>query len=122
MSEVGSAGPQGQDAMDIAPSDAARRMATEDLTLVDVREPYEWEAGHVPGSIHVEMAALGERLDEIPEDRPVAFLCLGGARSGLVASTLKARGYDAYNVEGGFRAWFEAGLPTEPDGATVAPH
>jgi rhodanese-related sulfurtransferase len=122
MSGVGSAGPQGQDAMDIAPSDAARRMATGDLTLVDVREPYEWEAGHVPGSIHVEMAALGERLDEIPEDRPVALLCLGGARCGMVASTLKARGYDAYNVEGGFRAWFEAGLPTEPDGATVAPH
>ena len=110
------------DSIDITPAEAARRMAAEGLALIDVREPYEWEAGHVPGSIHVEMAALGERLDEIPEDRPVAFLCLGGARSGLVASTLKARGYDAYNVEGGFRAWFEAGLPTEPDDATVAPH
>ncbi|CAN5583395.1 hypothetical protein BH20ACT23_BH20ACT23_24810 [soil metagenome] len=108
--------------MDITPAEAARRMAAENLALIDVREPYEWEAGHVPGSSHVEMASLGERLDEIPEDRPVAFLCLSGARSGLVTSTLKARGYDAYNVEGGFRAWFEAGLPTEPEDATVAPH
>ncbi|MGH2775981.1 MAG: rhodanese-like domain-containing protein [Actinomycetota bacterium] len=112
----------GIDGIDITPADAARRMEAENLALFDVREPYEWEAGHVPGSTHVEMEALGERLDEIPEDRPVAFLCLGGGRSGLVASTLKARGYDAYNVEGGFRAWFEAGLPTEPDDATVAPH
>jgi rhodanese-related sulfurtransferase len=110
------------DSIDITPAEASRRMAAEDLTLIDVREPYEWEAGHVPGSSHVEMAALGERLGEIPDDRPVAFLCLGGGRSGLVASTLKERGYDAYNVEGGFRAWFEAGLPTEPDNATVAPH
>ena len=110
------------DAMDITPAEAARRMEKENLTLIDVREPYEWEAGHVPGSTHVEMETLGQRLDEIPEDRPVAFLCLGGGRSGIVATTLKARGYDAYNVEGGFREWFEAGLPTEPDGATVAPH
>jgi rhodanese-related sulfurtransferase len=110
------------DPMDITPAEAAQRMETENLVLVDVREPYEWEAGHVPGSTHIDLATIGERLGEIPEDRPVAFLCLGGTRSGLVANTLKARGYDAYNVEGGFRAWFEAGLPTEPDGATVAPH
>jgi rhodanese-related sulfurtransferase len=110
------------DPMDITPAEAAQRMETENLVLVDVRELYEWEAGHVPGSTHIDLATIGERLGEIPEDRPVAFLCLGGTRSGLVANTLKARGYDAYNVEGGFRAWFEAGLPTEPDGATVAPH
>jgi rhodanese-related sulfurtransferase len=110
------------DDIDITPQEAARRMDTGELMLVDVREPYEWEAGHVPGSLHVEMESLGERLAEIPEDRPVAFLCLGGGRSGLVAGTLKARGYEAYNIEGGFRAWFTAGLPTEPDDATVAPH
>ena len=110
------------DPTDITPAQAAQRMHMENLVLIDVREPYEWEAGHVPGSSHIDLATIGERLEEIPEDRPVAFLCLGGTRSGLVANTLKARGYDAYNVEGGFRAWFEAGLPTEPDGATVAPH
>lgn len=110
------------DPMDITPAETAQRMATDNLALIDVRERYEWEAGHVPGSTHIDMETLGERLEEIPEDRPVAFLCLGGTRSGHVATTLKARGYDAYNVEGGFRAWFEAGLPTEPDGATVAPH
>lgn len=108
--------------MDITPTEAARRMEDGDLVLIDVREPYEWEAGHVPGSTHLEMETIGGRLDEIPSDRPVAFLCLGGGRSGVVAGALRARGHDAYNVDGGFRAWFEAGLPTEPDGATVAPH
>jgi len=108
--------------LDITPAEAARRMESENMALIDVREPYEWDAGHVPGSTHIDMAELGERLEEIPKDRPVAFLCLGGTRSGLVANTLKARGFDAYNIEGGFREWFGAGLPTEPDGATVAPH
>jgi rhodanese-related sulfurtransferase len=110
------------DPMDITPAEAARRLETEDLVLIDVREPYEWEAGHVPGSTHIDMATLAERIDEIPKDRPVAFICLSGGRSGLVASTLEARGYDAYNVEGGFREWYEAGLPTAPENATVAPH
>jgi rhodanese-related sulfurtransferase len=110
------------DGMDITPAEAARRLETEDLALIDVREPYEWEAGHIPGATHLDMATLAERIDEIPKDRPVAFICLSGARSGLVASTLKARGYEAYNVEGGFRDWYEAGLPTEPENATVAPH
>jgi rhodanese-related sulfurtransferase len=122
MSGVGPAGPQGQNDIDITPAEAASRMATENLALIDVREPYEWEAGHVPESTHIDMATLGQRLAEVPEDRPVAFICLSGARSGVVATTLKARGYDAYNVAGGFRDWYEAGLPTEPEGASVAPH
>jgi rhodanese-related sulfurtransferase len=121
ISGAGPAGPQGQDA-DITPAEAARRMDTENLALIDVREPYEWDAGHVPGSTHIDMATLGQRLAEVPQDRPVAFICLSGARSGLVATTLRARGYEAYNVAGGFRDWFESGLPTEPEGATVAPH
>jgi rhodanese-related sulfurtransferase len=122
MSGVGPAGPQGQNDIDITPAEAASRMATENLALIDVREPYEWEAGHVPESTHIDMATLGQRLAEVPEDRPVAFICLSGGRSGVVATTLKARGYDAYNVAGGFRDWYEAGLPTEPEGASVAPH
>jgi len=121
MSDAGSGEPQGQNA-DLTPAEVARRMDTENLALIDVREPYEWAAGHVPGSTHIDMATLGQRLGEVPQDRPVAFICLSGARSSLVATTLRARGYKAYNVAGGFRDWFSAGLPTEPEGATVAPH
>lgn len=107
--------------IDLSPGDVAERMK-EDLVLIDVREPYEWEAGHVPDSAHIEMSAIGERLDDMPADRPLAFICRSGARSTMVARTLRARGYDAYNVDGGFLAWFDASLPTEPEDAEVAPH
>ena len=57
-----------------------------------------------------------------PEDRPVAFICLGGVRSGLVTQGFKAAGYDVYNVRGGFAAWVALGLPVEPEGGIAAPH
>ena len=108
--------------IDITPAEAARRMNEEGMVLIDVREPYEWDAGHVPDSTHIEMERIASRVEEVPADKPVAFLCLAGGRSGMVAGAFKARGFDAYNVDGGFRAWFDAGLPTEPDDAEVAPH
>jgi rhodanese-related sulfurtransferase len=112
----------GDSELDITPAEAAQRMNEESMVLIDVREPYEWDAGHVPDSTHIEMERIASRAEEVPTDRPVAFICLGGGRSGMVAGAFKARGYEAYNVAGGFRAWFEAGLPTEPDDAEVAPH
>src|SRR5262249_5663730 len=108
--------------IDIDPRDAARRLEAGELVLVDVREPYEWAAGHVPGSSHVEMQRVAEMAPEIPDDRPVAFICLGGVRSGLVTQGLRAVGYDAYTVRGGFAAWVALGLPVEPEGGIAAPH
>ncbi|MGH2737038.1 MAG: rhodanese-like domain-containing protein [Actinomycetota bacterium] len=108
--------------MDITPQEAARRMQEEGLLLIDVREQYEWDAGRVPGSHHIEIERIASTAPAIPNDRPVAFMCLGGTRSGMVAKAFRASGYDAYNVAGGFNAWFNSGLPTEPDDATIAPH
>ena len=108
--------------IDIDPRDAARRLEAGELILVDVREPYEWHAGHVPGSTHVEMQQVASMAPEIPKDRPVAFICLGGTRSGLVTQGFKAAGYDAYNVRGGFAAWVALGLPVEPEGGIAASH
>jgi rhodanese-related sulfurtransferase len=108
--------------MDLDPVDVARRHAAGELVLVDVREAYEWEAGHVPGSSHVQMERVAAMAAEIPHDRPVAFICLSGVRSGLVAQGFRAVGYDAYNVRGGFALWSALALPVEPEGATVAPH
>jgi rhodanese-related sulfurtransferase len=59
---------------------------------------------------------------EIPRGQPVAFICLGGVRSGLVAKGFRAIGYDAYNVRGGFATWVALGLPVEPEGGIAAPH
>ena len=108
--------------MELQPAEVHRRMVEEQMDLIDVREDYEWEAGHVPGSRHVDLSRLGAVPDAVPADRPVAFICLMGARSGMVAASFRRAGYDAYNVSGGFAAWFDAGLPTEPEGAFVADH
>ncbi len=108
--------------LDLDPTDVARRHAAGEIILVDVREPYEWEAGHVPGSSHIEMERVASMAREIPRDRPVAFICLGGVRSGMVTQGFRAIGYDAYNVRGGFATWCALGLPVEPEGGIAAPH
>ena len=108
--------------VDLAPAEVYRRMQEEDLVLIDVRESYEWEAGHVPGSRHVEIERAASSAPSIPDDRQVAFLCLGGVRSAMVAHGFRAIGIDAWSVVGGFAAWVDAGLPIEPADGRVAPH
>jgi rhodanese-related sulfurtransferase len=85
-----------------------------EIQLVDVREPYEWEAGRVDGAVHIPVNAImsgaGSDLDK---DKPVAVICRTGNRSELATMMLQARGYDAHNVEGGMEAWEAAGLPFE---------
>jgi hydroxyacylglutathione hydrolase len=95
----------------------AQRLAREpEIVVLDVREPSEWEEGHIPGARHVPMRQVAERLPELPRDRPLAVLCAGGARSGLVASLLLARSFTGVlNVWGGMTGWTEAGLPVARD-------
>lgn len=109
-------------AIDLEPADVLARMRAGELILVDVREQYEWDAGHVPGGVHHEIERVGWRAPTIPRDGPVAFMCRGGVRGGLVATAFRAIGYDAFNVLGGFTRWHALGLPVEPDGAVVAEH
>jgi hydroxyacylglutathione hydrolase/adenylyltransferase/sulfurtransferase len=108
--------------VDITPAEASRRMQAGDLLLVDIREQYEWDAGRVPGARHIEIERVASQAPSISRDEPVAFVCRGGVRAGMVAQAFRAIGYDAYNVLGGMTAWHEQGLPMEPEGAVVAPH
>ena len=89
--------------------------------LIDVRRPGEVAAGHIAGSVHIEMGEVGARSDEIARDRPVIFYCRVGARSALVTDAFRNAGYDARNLAGGLEAWAEQGLPLEPEDGTVAP-
>ena len=85
----------------------------EKVQILDVREPYEWDAGHIEGAIHVPLAAVlsgGER-DLLDPSRPVVVVCRSGNRSELAATMLQARGYDARNLEPGMEGWARAGLP-----------
>ena len=81
--------------------------------VIDVREPWEYEAAHVPGVTHIPMSEVVARISEIPADVPVHVICAIGGRSAQVAEYLAATGHDAINIAGGTTAWQRAGLPTE---------
>jgi rhodanese-related sulfurtransferase len=107
--------------IEIGPGRAAE-LAAEGATLVDVREGYERDAGHIEGSSHIELARIAASSGAIDRDRPVVFYCRVGARSMMAASAFRAAGYDAYTLGGGLLAWVDAGLPITPDGGYVAEH
>ena len=90
-----------------------------EIQLVDCREQYEWDAGRVEGAIHLPlnaiMAGAGADLDHA---KPVVVICRSGNRSELATMMFQARGFEAYNLEGGMEAWAREGLPySAPDGS-----
>jgi rhodanese-related sulfurtransferase len=82
-----------------------------DVHVLDVREQDEWDAGHISGSQHIPLGELGQRLTEVPTDRPIVAVCRSGSRSGAATRGLKQMGYDVENLDGGLAAWSRAGLP-----------
>lgn len=83
------------------------------LVVLDVRQPGEWNAGHIEGALHITGAELPRRIDEVPKDGPVATICGSGYRSSVSASLLLGHGHkQVVNVLGGMTAWKSAGLPT----------
>lgn len=83
-----------------------------DLVVIDVRQPNEWNAGHIEGALHISGAELPERLGEVPKDRPLAVVCGSGYRSSVAASLLARSGFrNVANVLGGMSAWKRAELP-----------
>ena len=110
------------DDIDVTPADVRRRHSTGEIELIDVREPYEREAGHIAGSRHIEMERLASNADSLPRDRPVVFYCRLGARSGLAANAFRRAGFDAYSMVGGIQAWHDAGHPLAPEDGRVADH
>ena len=100
---------------DIDPVEADALVAGGAL-LLDVREDYEWAAGHAPAAVHVAMGQVVERIAELPTDRTIVCLCRAGGRSGSVALHLAGLGYDVRNVAGGMQAWAAGDLPVV-DGA-----
>jgi adenylyltransferase/sulfurtransferase len=85
------------------------------LLLVDVREPHEWAAGRLPGSVHIPLATLPARAGEIPASVTPVFICAAGARSMAACRWLAGAGRDAINLTGGVGAWSSVfGAPPPP--------
>jgi hydroxyacylglutathione hydrolase len=82
--------------------------------VIDVRQPSEYEAGHVPGSLHIGAGDLPAMLDRLPRDRPIATICASGYRSSVAASMLRAAGFERVAAVGaGVPGWEAQGFPVE---------
>ncbi|MEU6536950.1 rhodanese-like domain-containing protein [Streptomyces sp. NPDC047000] len=80
--------------------------------VVDVREPGEYVAGHVPGARLMPLSSVLSRVGELPIDRPVYVICASGNRSRTATDWLGSRGIDAWSVSGGTLGWIRGGRPT----------
>src|SRR5215470_20163849 len=99
--------------------DVKRRVdAGERFHLVDVREQDEWARGHLPGAVHLSKGIIERDIERtVPDPNAKLILyCGGGFRSALVAENLQKMGYtNVESMDGGWKGWVEAGLPTAKD-------
>ena len=98
----------------ITVEEAREMIGQNDVAIIDVREPHEYNAGHVPGAKLIPVATVFARREELPRDRDIIFLCAVGQRSALACEMAAASGLTRlFNLEGGTEAWIKAGLPAE---------
>ncbi len=92
---------------DITATELAAKIATgEEVVLIDVREPYEWSAGHLENARHIPMQQIPGHLAELPRDRELVMICRSGSRSANVQQFLMSQGFTKVkNLVGGMRAW-----------------
>jgi adenylyltransferase/sulfurtransferase len=92
---------------DITPTELNEKIARgEDVVLIDVREPYEWNAGHIGSATHIPLNQVPQRLGDIPRDREIVMICRSGARSAHAQEFLKRSGYARVkNLAGGMQRW-----------------
>lgn len=83
------------------------------VPVVDVREPYEYEAGHLPGARLIPIGEVVARASELDQDATTYVICQAGGRSLRAVEALDAAGYDVVNVEGGMSTWTAQGRPVE---------
>jgi len=98
---------------EIDPASVADLYDSGEITVIDVREAWEYEAGHIPGAALIPLGELAERVDEVPRDRPVVLVCRSDNRSGQALRLLSRQGFDNLsNMMGGMLAWEAAGYAT----------
>lgn len=86
----------------------------EDVLVLDVREQWEYDEGHISGVTLIPIGEVPGRMSEIPTDQTVIVTCRSGNRSSQITEFLREQGYDnVHNMTGGILAWESAGLPVE---------
>ncbi len=99
----------------ISIEEAGERHGDPESVFVDVRRPDEYVEGHIKDALFITVDDLLGRIDELPRDKDLLFICAAGVRSGLAAEMAAAMGYDddkLYNIEAGTQAWIDEGKPT----------
>jgi len=108
--------------LEVTPEHTAGALAESRAEVIDVREPYEREAGHIAGTRHIELERLASNAGTIDRERPVIFHCRVGSRSLMAAQAFRRAGYDAYSMAGGLERWAGEGRPLEPEDGHIADH
>jgi rhodanese-related sulfurtransferase len=109
--------------LDVDPARVAQWLAENPAPqVIDVREAYEREAGHIADTRHIELVKLSSVAATIERERPVVFYCRVGGRSEMAAQAFRASGYEAYSMSGGLQRWAAEGRPLSPEGGSVADH
>jgi rhodanese-related sulfurtransferase len=86
-------------------------------SIVDVRQPDEYDEAHVPGAVLIPLGEVPDRAAELPTDGTIYLICKSGARSQRAGDFLAGQGYDVVNVAGGTMAWIDAGFGVDTGGA-----
>jgi len=99
----------------IGPDELLRRLAEDDVILLDVRPALEFRQGHIAGARSIPVDELEERISELPEDRPIVAYCRGPycVYADEAVELLAARGRKAQRLTDGYPEWAAAGLPIE---------
>ena len=105
-------------ALNLDPSIDADTLAAikdrDDVVVLDVREQWEYDEGHIPGVVHIPMNDVPARISEIPTDGTVIVSCRSGNRSSVITGFLREEGFsNVHNLDGGIVGWQSAGLPVE---------
>jgi hydroxyacylglutathione hydrolase/adenylyltransferase/sulfurtransferase len=108
--------------LEVSTDQTAHALADGSAQVVDVREAYEREAGHIAGTDHIELGQLASSAETLDRDRPVIFACRAGSRSLMAAQAFRRAGFDAYSMAGGLSRWADEGRPLAPDDGYVADH
>jgi rhodanese-related sulfurtransferase len=77
----------------------------EHVTILDVREPDEWESGHIAGARHIPLGQIARALNEIDPNQETVVVCRSGKRSRMACDFLSSMGYNVVNMTGGMSNW-----------------